>query len=163
MHKDICLVAKLQLRNRGVELASPCQRPESDHLAPQLFNCSSRDGEGSKGGEKEGLGGQWCREAARAGRRASRECQTSRQPRRGREGRGSQEGYVRMRPAEPVEDFRKSSSLLPGRQQLNGWSAEETGAVLEAVKGQCQTGFDPPEAQAASPATLGSLVVFGTG
>lgn len=59
--------------------------------------------------------------------------QASRQPHRGREGRGSQEGYVQAQAAEPAEDFRKHTSLLPGGQRLNGWSAEETGAVLQAA------------------------------
>lgn len=56
--------------------------------------------------------------------------QASRQPHGGREGRGSQGGYVRVHAAEPAEDFRERTSPLPGRQQLNGWSAEETGPVL---------------------------------
>lgn len=70
-----------------------------------------------------------------AGRTASREHQTGRQLHGGGggEGRGSQEGYVRVQPAEPTEDFTKRTSPLPGRQQLNGWSMEETGAVLQAA------------------------------
>lgn len=82
---------------------------------PQILNCSSHDWRGSKEEEREGRGSQGCRDGE--SKQRVKPAGTA----RGSAGRGSQEGYVEALPAEPVEDFGEES-LLPGRQQLNGWS-----------------------------------------
>lgn len=96
---------------------------------------------------------------------ARRARQASRQPHRGREGRGSQEGYVQAQAAEPAEDFRNtrlrslaSNGLMGGLRRRR----EQCYRQL-AVKGQCRRGFDPPEVWTASPGRLVCLAVFGTG